>query len=116
MVNRNAFRQGPKDFTYAIALTDLQENKPTRVLVEGQPVLSVRRGEQVYAIGAVCSHLGGPLEKGRLDGETIECPWHYSVYSLQDGSYRTGPTTAPVPAYVARINNGAVEVRLVEDV
>lgn len=110
MVNRNAFREGPDEFQDAIALADLPENKPTRVLVKGEPILLVRRASNLYAIGAVCSHLGGPLQEGKLQDGTIQCPWHYSVFALKDGSYQQGPTTAPVPAYRVRIQNGMVQV------
>lgn len=112
MVNRNAHRSQPKKYTRAVALTDLEENKPTRIEVEGEPILIVKRGDQIYAVGAVCSHLGGPLEKGKLHGDTIECPWHYSTFSLKDGSIRQGPTTAPIPLYDTRITDGYVTVCL----
>ncbi len=112
MVNRNAYRSGPKEFTPAIALSDLPENQLKRVEVKDQPILLVRRGEQVYAIGAVCSHYGAPLEKGKLLDGAVECPWHYSVYALKDGSYLQGPTCAPVPAYDVRISQGQVEVKM----
>lgn len=112
MINRNAFRVGPKDFVPAIPVTELPENKPRRVEVAGQPVLLVRRGQQVYAVGAVCSHYGGPLEKGKLEGNQIVCPWHYSHFSIQDGSYKSGPTTSPLPLYDARIENGVIQIRV----
>lgn len=112
MVNRNAYRKRPKEFRRAIALMDLAENTPKRVDVEGQPILLVRRGEMVYAVGAVCSHYGAPLEQGELRDDLIECPWHCSLYSLRDGSYKRGPTTAPLPAYETRVLDGNVEVRL----
>lgn len=112
MVNRNAYRATPKDFTPAIALAELPEDKPTRVEVQGEPILFVRRGERVYAVGAVCSHYGGPLEKGKLNGTTVECPWHYSVFSIRDGRYLRGPTTSPLPLYETRVHDGQVHVKL----
>jgi nitrite reductase/ring-hydroxylating ferredoxin subunit/uncharacterized membrane protein len=112
MVNRNAYRSGPKDFTPALALSDLPDNQLKRVEVKGQPVLLLRRGDRVYAIGAVCSHYGGPLEKGKLMSKTVQCPWHYSRFSLDDGSVKEGPTTAPVPAYDVQVANGQIQVRL----
>jgi nitrite reductase/ring-hydroxylating ferredoxin subunit/uncharacterized membrane protein len=113
MVNRNAYRAEPKKFSDAIALKDLPENKLKRVEVDGEPVLMLRRGEDIYALGAVCSHYGAPMEKGKLDEDTVECPWHYSVYSLADGAVQRGPTTAPLPAYETRVREGQVQVRLV---
>jgi nitrite reductase/ring-hydroxylating ferredoxin subunit/uncharacterized membrane protein len=113
MVNRNAHREQPKEFTRVIALEELEENVPTRIELKGEPILLVRRGEQVYAVGAVCSHYGAPMEQGRLHGDSIECPWHYSVYSIKDGNYQRGPTTSPLPWYETRVLNGQVQVRLV---
>jgi nitrite reductase/ring-hydroxylating ferredoxin subunit/uncharacterized membrane protein len=112
MVNRNAHRKSPKKFTPAIALADLHENKLTRVEVAGEPILLLKRGEQIYAVGAVCSHYGAPMEQGQVQDTNIECPWHYSLYSLEDGSYLRGPTTAPLPVYETRITDGQVTVRL----
>ncbi|MEP7198578.1 MAG: DUF2231 domain-containing protein, partial [Chloroflexota bacterium] len=112
MVNRNAYRSGPKEFANAIALKELPENKPTCVAVNGQPVLFMRRGERVSAIGAVCSHLGGPLEEGTVKNGNIACPWHGSQFSLDDGRVRAGPATAPQPAYETRVTNGRVQVKM----
>ncbi len=111
MINRNAYRSGPKKFVPVLATKDLRENEPTLVDAKGRPVLLVRRGEEVYAIGAVCSHYGAPLQEGTLKDGIITCPWHLSRFSLQDGRVIEGPATAPVPAYEARINDGSIEVR-----
>lgn len=111
MINRNAYRAGPKDFVPVLPMQDLAENTPKRVDAKGKPVLLVRRGERVYAIGAVCSHYGAPLEEGTLKDGTVECPWHFSKFSLEDGRVAAGPATAPVPAYEARIKDGKIEVK-----
>jgi len=112
MVNRNAFRAGPWEFVSVMALKELPENQPRRVDVQGNPVLLVRRGQQVHAIGAVCSHLGGPLEAGELEGDTIECPLHNSRYSIKDGSAKAGPTTSPVPIYETQTKNGQIQLKM----
>jgi nitrite reductase/ring-hydroxylating ferredoxin subunit/uncharacterized membrane protein len=112
MINRDAYQAGPKDFTPALALTDLPENQLKRVEVKGQPVLLLRRGTKIYAIGAVCSHYGGPLEKGKLLNNSVQCPWHYSHFSIEDGSVKEGPATSPVPAYDVQVVNGQVQVRM----
>lgn len=111
MVNRNAYRSGPKKFVTVLAMSDLPENTPKRVDANGRPVLLVRRGEEVFAIGAVCSHYGAPLEEGQLKDGTIECPWHGSRFCLADGSVKVGPATAPVPKYETRINQNQIEVK-----
>ena len=40
---------------------------------------------QVYAIDSVCSHRGGPLDEGTLNGHDLKCPWHYAVFDVRDG-------------------------------
>ena len=85
-----------------------------RVDLDGSPVLFYRYEGQVYAMGAVCGHEGAPLEKGQFDGLCVTCPWHQSVYNLQDGSVVHGPTTYAEPSYETRIRDGRVEARLRE--
>ena len=111
MINRNAYRSGPEDFQAALAVADLPEGQPKRVDIDGQPILLLRSGEEIHAIGAVCSHYGAPLEEGKQEGDTIRCPWHSSRFALADGSVREGPACAPLPAYEVRIVRGQVQVK-----
>lgn len=111
MINRDAHQSGPDKFVPVLPMAELPDNKPTRVQADGQPVMLVRRGEEVFAIGAVCSHYGAPLEEGKLKDGAIECPWHQSRFCLADGRVDAGPATAPVPAYEVRIKNNKIEVR-----
>lgn len=104
---------GPAEWTRAMAAEDLGQRDAQRVELDGAPVLLYREGDEVMAIGAVCSHAGGPLEEGRFEGGCVECPWHQSVFSLRTGEVVHGPATHAQPAYQARLRDGAVEVRLV---
>jgi nitrite reductase/ring-hydroxylating ferredoxin subunit/uncharacterized membrane protein len=77
-------------------------------------VLVHRRGAQLRAIGNRCSHAGGPLVDGEIDadGTCVTCPWHASVFRLDDGSVVHGPATVPQVAYDVRTSAGAaVEVK-----
>jgi len=101
----------PRDFVPVLDEAELPENTPRRVGVAGVQVLLVRRGDQVYALGEVCGHLGGPLAEGNLEDCSIRCPWHGSRFALDDGRVLEGPSTFPQPRYEARISNGRIEVR-----
>ncbi len=101
----------PEHWQPVLPETDLVEQEPRRIKVSGNDVLLYRYGGTIYAIEAVCSHAGGPLEQGEFDGVCVQCPWHDSVFDLRDGSIVHGPTTYPQPAYDARIYNGQVEIR-----
>jgi nitrite reductase/ring-hydroxylating ferredoxin subunit/uncharacterized membrane protein len=110
-VDHAAFQKPPADWTDVAALDDLVDGKPVRVEADKTPVLLLRQGEHIRAIGAVCPHLGGPLDEGRIDGELVTCPWHGSVYSLVDGAVVHGPATLPVTAYEVRVADGRVSIR-----
>jgi len=101
----------PDEFTPVVSETELQDGKPLRAEYNGTPILLVRRGSQIYALAETCSHLGGPLSEGKLEGDVIQCPWHGSHFSIRDGHVVDGPAVHPQPCLEARIRNGQVEVR-----
>jgi nitrite reductase/ring-hydroxylating ferredoxin subunit/uncharacterized membrane protein len=102
-----------EDWTGVIDAADLPAGSPTKVEAAGAPVLLYRAADRIMAIGSVCSHAGGPLEEGKIDeaGPCVQCPWHGSVFRLEDGSVVHGPATVPQAAYDVRVQDGRVEVR-----
>jgi nitrite reductase/ring-hydroxylating ferredoxin subunit/uncharacterized membrane protein len=113
MVNHNAFARGrrAKEFTAVMPAADLAEATPTKASFGTTALVVVRRGDIVYALKETCSHAGGPLSEGRLQGDNIECPWHFSQFRLSDGAVRHGPATSRQVAYRARITEGQVEIQ-----
>lgn len=111
-VDHHVEPSGPEEWRRVLDSAELPEHAPKRVEVDGAPVLLYRDGTGVYAIGAVCSHAGGPLDEGQVHDLCVECPWHNSVFDLRDGSVVHGPATHPEPAYDARLRDGQIEVRL----
>lgn len=110
MVDHNAFREELADYTFVARLADLAEGL-NYAETDGRPVLPVRAGERLVAIGDVCSHAGGPLHEGTLERGVVTCPWHSSRFRVHDGSVARGPATFPQPTYQLRIVEGRVEVR-----
>lgn len=113
MVNRNAFAGGKKakEFTAVLPAAELPEAAPTRAMLGTTALVVVRRGDVVYALKDTCSHAGGPLSGGRLEGDTVVCPWHGSAFRLSDGAVRHGPSSTRQAAYRARISGEQVEVQ-----
>lgn len=65
----------------------------------GEPVLVARRGEELFAIGATCTHYGGPLAKGLMVDCTVHCPWHHARFDLRTGEAIAAPALNNVACY-----------------
>jgi nitrite reductase/ring-hydroxylating ferredoxin subunit/uncharacterized membrane protein len=110
-VDRTAFEKSFPEWTDVFADAELPERSPRRAEADGVPVLLFRQDGKVSAISATCSHLGGPLDEGKIDGDTVTCPWHGSVFCLSDGKLLHGPATMPQPAFEVRVQDGRIAVR-----
>lgn len=101
----------PEDFRAVISESEVTEGKPVGADFKGTPIVVVKRGSQIYALDGTCSHLGGPLAEGTVEGDIIQCPWHGSQFSICDGHVVNGPAVHPQPSLEVRIQDGKVEVR-----
>ena len=110
-VNHTAFEQPPTEWTDVLAEDELIDGKPKRVDLGGAPVMLLRQGEEIHAIAAVCTHVGGPLDEGKIEGDTVVCPWHGSVFCLRDGKLLHGPATMPQRPYDVRRQGGRIALR-----
>ncbi|OLD90557.1 MAG: pyridine nucleotide-disulfide oxidoreductase [Verrucomicrobia bacterium 13_1_20CM_4_54_11] len=64
-----------------------------------EQVLVARRGDELFAIGATCTHYGGPLAKGLLVDCTVRCPWHHARFDLRTGEAIAAPALNNVACY-----------------
>src|SRR5437867_4022846 len=65
----------------------------------GEQVLVARRGDELFAIGATCTHYGGPLAEGLMVDCTVRCPWHHAHFDLRTGEAIAAPALNNVPCY-----------------
>ncbi|HEX9945018.1 MAG TPA: FAD-dependent oxidoreductase [Thermoanaerobaculia bacterium] len=89
---------GP-DLAQGVPLSELADGGQLLGHSGGEPVLVVRRGEEVFAIGASCTHYGGPLAEGIVVDDTVRCPWHHACFSLRSGEAVRAPALNPVACY-----------------
>ncbi len=113
-VNHTAVPTGyPKEFVAVLPENELHENDMKCVQANKVDVLLVKKQGKIFAIANTCSHLGGPLAEGDLtDDCCVRCPWHQSVFSLEDGSVVNGPATEAQPTFEVRVQHGQIEVKL----
>jgi apoptosis-inducing factor 3 len=90
--------KGP-DLAEGIAASDVVEGKMLLGHTGGEAVLLARHGGEVFAIGATCTHYGGPLAEGLLDGDRVHCPWHHACFSLRTGDPLQAPALNPVTCW-----------------
>lgn len=65
---------------------------------DGDVILAARRGEEFFAVGANCTHYGGPIAKGLISGGELRCPLHHACFSLRTGALRA-PRFDPIPCW-----------------
>jgi apoptosis-inducing factor 3 len=101
---------GP-DLTKGLAHSAVADGTMLLGHAHGESVLLVRRGEEFFAIGNVCTHYGAPLNEGLLVEDTVRCPWHHACFSLRTGEARRAPALNPVSCWRVETRAGAVYVR-----
>ena len=89
---------GP-DLAQGIAIADLADGATVTGHVGDEAVLLVRRGDEIFAIGALCTHYNAPLADGLVVGDTIRCPWHHACFSLRTGEAVRAPAIAPIACW-----------------
>jgi 3-phenylpropionate/trans-cinnamate dioxygenase ferredoxin subunit len=92
------------------SLSDLKEDQPTGLQIEGMPVVLVRQGEQVYALADVCSHAEIALSEGEVTRKGLECWLHGSCFDLHTGQPSSPPASEPVDTYAVTIDGDDVYV------
>jgi NADPH-dependent 2,4-dienoyl-CoA reductase/sulfur reductase-like enzyme/nitrite reductase/ring-hydroxylating ferredoxin subunit len=79
--------------------------------VDNDPVLVARSNGSLYAIGATCTHYGGPLAEGLLVGDTVRCPWHHACFSFRTGEPLLAPALDRVACFRVEETGGSIFVR-----
>jgi NADPH-dependent 2,4-dienoyl-CoA reductase/sulfur reductase-like enzyme/nitrite reductase/ring-hydroxylating ferredoxin subunit len=110
MAEEQRAEQGP-DLGKGIALTELADGAMLVGHVGEEQVLLVRRGAEVFAIGAYCTHYHGPLVDGIVVNDTVRCPWHHACFDLRTGEALRPPAFSPVACWVVEQRDGQVFVR-----
>jgi nitrite reductase/ring-hydroxylating ferredoxin subunit len=101
---------GP-DLTLGVSVADLADGAMLQGHVADETVLLARRGDEYFAIGATCTHYGGPLAEGLMVGDTVRCPWHHACFNLRTGEALRPPALTPVSCWKVERRDGKLFVR-----
>lgn len=100
---------GP-DFRSGVDAGRLVDSEPLLGHFDGEPVIVVRQGDEVFAMAATCTHYNGPLAEGLVVGETIRCPWHHARFNLRTGEAEGAPALNPVACFNVRRDGDRVTI------
>ncbi len=100
-----------EEFVRVASSSEIPPDKMKVVQYKGQPVCLANVNGRYYAIRNACTHLGGPLAQGKLDGHIVECPWHGSRFDLTTGEVKRGPAQTPEPVYEAKVEGTSILIR-----
>jgi nitrite reductase/ring-hydroxylating ferredoxin subunit len=96
-----------------VATTDqIPEGAMLKVDRNGKKVLVANIGGKFYAMDRICSHKGGPLDEGELDGKIVTCPWHGGKFDVTSGKVKQGPPQKDEAAYEVHVEGKDILVKL----
>ncbi len=99
-------------YVKAIAAAAVGPGQGTMVELEGKKIAIFNAGGSYYAIDDTCTHRGGPLSEGELEGTEVTCPWHGAIFDVRTGEVQGAPASVNVTAYPVRVVGADVEVEI----
>ncbi len=87
---------------------DLMPGQMISVEKEGKSMLIANVNGVYYAIGNICTHMGCNISDGTLNGDTVQCPCHGSIFNVKTGAVVKGPANKPEPSYALRVDGDKI--------
>lgn len=83
--------------------SDIEPGKVIVVQIEGEEIAICNVADQFFAIANVCTHDGGSLDQGELEGDVIECPRHGARFNVRTGEVAQMPAVVPLDTYEVQV-------------
>ena len=97
-------------FVRVAGRNDVPAGEMLIVEVDGEEIVLANVDGQIYAFGNGCTHRGGPLGEGLLEGDEVECPFHQGRFNVKTGEAVQEPPTEPVPTYEVQVDGDDIKV------
>ncbi|MBI3317884.1 MAG: non-heme iron oxygenase ferredoxin subunit [Candidatus Omnitrophica bacterium] len=99
-------------FVKVASTSDLAAGGAKLVEAEGHTIALFNVNGEFYAIDNTCTHVGGPLAEGMVEGAEVECPWHGAKFNVKTGEVLTPPAGENVASYKVRVSDSDIEIEL----
>jgi len=103
--------QPKPDLQQGVSVAALRDGEMLVGHVGDEDVLLARAGNEIFAVGAHCTHYHGPLSDGIVVDRTVRCPWHHACFNLQTGDPLRAPALDPIACWRVERNGDQVVVR-----
>ena len=98
------------EFVRVAGRGDVSAGEMLIVEVAGEEIVLANVNGEIYAFGGECTHKGGPLGEGLLEGDEVECPFHQGRFNVKTGEAVQEPPTEPVPTYEVQMDGDDIKV------
>ena len=98
------------EFVRVAGRGDVPAGEMLIVEIEGEEIVLANVDGQIYAFGNGCTHRGGPLGEGLLEGDEVECPFHQGRFNVKTGEAVQEPPTEPIPTYQVQVDGDDIKV------
>lgn len=92
--------------------SDVAPGQGKLVEVSGKKIAVFNVNGSFHAIDDACSHRGGPLSEGTVEGTQVVCPWHGAAFDVTTGAVLSSPAPSEVARYNTRVTGEDVEVEV----
>ena len=100
------------EFVKVATVDDLAPGQAKCVEVNDKEIALFNIGGSFHAIDNTCTHVGGPLSEGELEGAQVTCPWHGGVFDVTTGEVLGPPPGRAVNRYNVREEDSAIEIEV----
>jgi 3-phenylpropionate/trans-cinnamate dioxygenase ferredoxin subunit len=100
------------DFIKVAAIDEIPAGRAKLVEVNGNEIAVFNVGGRFHAIDNSCTHVGGPLCEGEIEGAEVTCPWHGAVFDVTTGQPLGPPAGEPVTRYNLRVEGSDIEIEI----
>jgi nitrite reductase/ring-hydroxylating ferredoxin subunit len=100
------------DFLRVATTEEVQPGQAKLVEVNGKEIAIFNVNGSYHAIDNTCTHVGGPLCEGEIDGAEVTCPWHGAVFDVTSGQVLGPPAPESVASYKVRVEGSDIEVEV----
>lgn len=98
------------NFVRVASLKDLPPGEMTLVELDGEEVALANVDGRIYAFSNTCTHRGGPLYEGILEGQEVECPWHAGRFNIETGEATSPPPSEPIPTFRVQVEGDEIRI------